>query len=196
MSKKGSNPPPPKGVVRPPPPPPPPPPRSVKGETTVRMGYSIPMPQNADQAELMQKLGYAWLQENAPERLARQNQRGAIGWLTNAALNGLRRGLPVKIYATDNLVAPGDHQNFVYLRPPTQPARTPERWVTLEDLPAGSLFETQDGIKAVKSEYRYSNSNAQPQCILLESGEYAHFEHGADTLVRPTAEPTPAEPNQ
>lgn len=57
-------------------------------------------------------------------------------------------------------------------------------WVTLDDLPPGYVFITQDGILAVKSEYHYSNGlDAQWRCILLGSGEYAHFENGNDTLV-------------
>lgn len=66
------------------------------------------------------------------DRLARrvveleQSQKGeAIGWLTNAALNELQRGHPAKLYAPDNLWAPGDVQNFVYLHPPA-PVAVPE----------------------------------------------------------------------
>lgn len=55
-------------------------------------------------------------------------------------------------------------------------------WVRLDDLPPGFLFLTQGGILAVKSEYHYSNGG-QWRCILLASGEYAHFEDGNDTLV-------------
>lgn len=57
-------------------------------------------------------------------------------------------------------------------------------WIELIDLLPGYVFETEDGILAVKSEYFYSNGNPQPQCILLASGEYAHFEGGPETLVR------------
>ena len=54
-------------------------------------------------------------------------------------------------------------------------------WVRLEDLPNGAIFETRDGIKAVKSEYRYPRG--APECALLASGEYAHFTgEGADEI--------------
>jgi len=71
---------------------------------------------------------------------------------------------------------------------PDAPARE-GKWVTLEELPEGALFETQDGIRAVKSEYRYGNRpNHGIECVLLASGEYAHFADNADqhnlTLVR------------
>lgn len=49
-------------------------------------------------------------------------------------------------------------------------------WTTLEELPEGALFETEDGVRAAKSEYRYGNEpGSQCQCVLLASGEYAHF---------------------
>ena len=55
----------------------------------------------------------------------------------------------------------------------------------LGDIPPGSLFETMDGIKAVKSEYYYGNDAAsQCQCVLLASGEYAHFKDKNDEKVR------------
>lgn len=52
---------------------------------------------------------------------------------------------------------------------------------TLHELRKGAVFATEDGIYAVKSEYRYSDG--QWQCILLESGEYAHFRDGNHTVV-------------
>jgi hypothetical protein len=56
---------------------------------------------------------------------------------------------------------------------------------TLDALRPGALFVTRDGIYAVKSEYRYSGApGSQWQCILLASGEYAHFPEGNKTLVR------------
>ena len=55
-------------------------------------------------------------------------------------------------------------------------------WVPLKDLREGALFKTRGGTYAVKSEYRYENGVCQ--CILLESGEYAHFKDGNETLVR------------
>ncbi|KKL55628.1 hypothetical protein LCGC14_2253500 [marine sediment metagenome] len=59
------------------------------------------------------------------------------------------------------------------------------KWVKLIDLREGAIFETQKGTLAVKSEYLYSNKpDSQCQCILIASGEYAHFEHKNDELVR------------
>ena len=46
---------------------------------------------------------------------------------------------------------------------------------TIEDLPVGSLFETNDGTKAVKSEYYQGD---MPLTILLDSGEYGGFING------------------
>lgn len=57
-----------------------------------------------------------------------------------------------------------------------------DKWITLKLLPSGSLFETKNGIKAIKSEYYYQNG--QCKCILLNSGEYAHFEEGNNTKVK------------
>lgn len=65
-----------------------------------------------------------------------------------------------------------------------------DMWIRLEDLPPGSLFETQSGIRAVKSEYHYS-AGGQCMCVLLASGEYAHFADGNDTLCRLTDAPPP-----
>ena len=48
-------------------------------------------------------------------------------------------------------------------------------WMALEDLPPGAVFETRDGVLAVKSEYHYGDSDTQSQCILLDGGEFAHF---------------------
>lgn len=56
-------------------------------------------------------------------------------------------------------------------------------WLPLGELRCGAIFETRDGIHAVKSEYWYDNGGA-PECILLGSGEYAHFPNGAAELVR------------
>jgi hypothetical protein len=53
---------------------------------------------------------------------------------------------------------------------------------TLDALRRGAVFMTRDGIAAVKSEYHYPNG--APQCVLLESGEYAHFPDGGATVVR------------
>ncbi|KKL83417.1 hypothetical protein LCGC14_1975010, partial [marine sediment metagenome] len=50
---------------------------------------------------------------------------------------------------------------------------------TLDSIPPGTVFSTNDGILAVKSEYRYgARQGDQWQCILLASGEYAHFFNG------------------
>lgn len=76
----------------------------------------------------------------------------------------------------------------------------PVSWVTLDELPPGCVFVTQDGVLAVKSEYKYNGEfNSQWRCILLASGEYAHFEQGNSTLVAaveiatPVAAPMPLE---
>lgn len=65
--------------------------------------------------------------------------------------------------------------------------RRVERWVKLMDLADGAIFETGGGIRAVKSEYTYPNGGIQ--CILLASGEYAHFcqgesSHGLSAALR------------
>lgn len=58
------------------------------------------------------------------------------------------------------------------------------KWVRLDDLRQGAIFETKDGILAMKTEYHTFNDCAQCDCYLLASGEAAHFEHGDDELVR------------
>jgi hypothetical protein len=45
-------------------------------------------------------------------------------------------------------------------------------WTTLDELPEGAIFETRDGIRAVKSEYHLTSGKVM--CILLASGEYLH----------------------
>lgn len=50
---------------------------------------------------------------------------------------------------------------------------TKGEWTTLAELPEGAVFETESGTRAVKSEYHYDNGACK--CILLDSGEYAHF---------------------
>jgi hypothetical protein len=53
----------------------------------------------------------------------------------------------------------------------------------LGDLPKGAIFETVNGgIRAVKSEYVYPDG--QCECVLLVSGEYAHFPDGNSEEVR------------
>lgn len=48
-----------------------------------------------------------------------------------------------------------------------------DMWTTLHALPKGAVFETEHGIRAVKSEYRYPSGGIE--CVLLASGEYANF---------------------
>jgi hypothetical protein len=56
---------------------------------------------------------------------------------------------------------------------------------TLGELRPGAVFVTKDGVLAVKSEYRYGNEpGSQCQCVLLASGEYAHFAAKNETEVR------------
>lgn len=71
--------------------------------------------------------------------------------------------------------------------------------VALKYLRPGALFVTPAGTYAVKSEYFYSTGmslNSQYQCILLESGEYAHFAEGNATLVREVRLPRLESDNQ
>ena len=66
-----------------------------------------------------------------------------------------------------------------------RPASKRDDWTTLGELRKGAIFETEDGIRAVKSEYHYGNEpGSQCQCVLLESGEYAHFPQKNRTRVR------------
>ena len=58
------------------------------------------------------------------------------------------------------------------------------KWTTLDDLRPGAVFITREGIKAVKSEYKYSDGQSQWECILLASGEFAHFPEKNQTEVR------------
>ena len=68
------------------------------------------------------------------------------------------------------------------------PDREKMHYTRLRNLREGAVFETKSGIKAVKSEYVYSNHpDSQCQCILLASGEYAHFDKGNDEWVRELA---------
>lgn len=69
---------------------------------------------------------------------------------------------------------------------------------TIGDLCPGAVFATGSGTYAVKSEYYYSTIdpvadergvNCQCQCILLESGEFAHFSHGNATIVWEVIQP-------
>jgi hypothetical protein len=56
-------------------------------------------------------------------------------------------------------------------------------WVTLASLPPGTIFITKEGVRAVKSEYHLTSG--QCECILLDSGEYAHFPNKNGELVSP-----------
>lgn len=58
-----------------------------------------------------------------------------------------------------------------------------DEWQTIADIPKGSIFETPDGILAVKSEY--TQPSGQSQCVLLSSGEYSGFEGGNTHRARP-----------
>ena len=58
------------------------------------------------------------------------------------------------------------------------------RWTTLDKLRPGAVFVTKDHIKAVKSKYKYGDGESQWECILLSSGEFAHFAKENDTEVR------------
>jgi hypothetical protein len=57
--------------------------------------------------------------------------------------------------------------------------------VRLKELRPGAVFVTRDGTYAVKSQYCYDNvPGSQCLCVLLETGEYAHFPDGNLTFVR------------
>jgi len=58
-----------------------------------------------------------------------------------------------------------------------------EKWVSLHELREGAIFETKDGIKAMKTEYQTFNGGTQCDCYLLESGEAAHFPNKDGELV-------------
>ena len=55
-------------------------------------------------------------------------------------------------------------------------------WTTLDKLLPGAIFRTRTGLLVVKSEYFYPN--CQSECILLASGEYAHFPEGNKVEVQ------------
>ena len=58
-----------------------------------------------------------------------------------------------------------------------------EEPITLDDLPKGSVFWVGK-VGAVKSEYKYTNDpDSQWQCVLLASGEYAHFPLKNQTVI-------------
>ena len=53
-----------------------------------------------------------------------------------------------------------------------------QEWIVLEELRPGAIFETRTGVRAVKSEYRYPYGGIE--CVLLASGEAAHFSKTGD----------------
>ncbi len=61
-----------------------------------------------------------------------------------------------------------------------------QEWITLEELRPGAIFETKNGIRAVKSEHIYyygpELTRSAPRCILL--GEYVLFVDREKTKVR------------
>jgi len=58
-------------------------------------------------------------------------------------------------------------------------------FVRLRNLREGAVFENLEGIRAVKSEYKYSNEPfSQSLCVLLASGEFAHFENKDEEWVK------------
>jgi len=63
-----------------------------------------------------------------------------------------------------------------------------EKWVALGELREGAIFETKDGIKAMKTEYHTFCGETQWNCYLLESGEAAHFPNKDSELVRELSE--------
>lgn len=54
----------------------------------------------------------------------------------------------------------------------------PGPWTTLFDLRSGAIFETRDGVFAVKT--RYHSKRGAIDCYLLESGESAWFDQPAN----------------
>lgn len=99
-----------------------------------------------------------------------------------------------KTYMPNHQSAECPHERLVDMKPDgvkrirpgrLEPKPDDSKWMWLKTLREGALFETKDGILAVKSEYVYSNQpDSQCQCILLASGEYAHFDKGNRELVR------------
>lgn len=75
-----------------------------------------------------------------------------------------------------------EKRSFKAVSPPPPPRMENGAWVRLEDLPTGAIFETKDGVKALKTEYHYDSGVCM--AVLLASGEYAHFKDKNETLVR------------
>ncbi len=83
--------------------------------------------------------------------------------------------------AADNNSLAAKTQDFVE----TNIIKPDDKWTTLQALPVGAVFETLTGTRAVKSEYHYSDEYPAIQCVLLASGEYAHFSpHGSTGFER------------
>ncbi len=60
-----------------------------------------------------------------------------------------------------------------------------QNWTTLAALQPGAIFETEDGVRAVKSAWPYSGEpDSQYLCVLLDSGKYGHFPQRNATKVR------------
>ena len=57
-------------------------------------------------------------------------------------------------------------------------------WIKLGELRNGAIFETRNGVRAMKTEYHTFNQESQCDCYLLESGEAAHFENKDHEEVR------------
>jgi len=57
--------------------------------------------------------------------------------------------------------------------------------IEIRELPAGSVFETDDGAQAVKSEYklRPNDPDSPTMSIIIGSGEFFHSDQGDDELV-------------
>lgn len=57
--------------------------------------------------------------------------------------------------------------------------------IEIRELPAGSIFETDDGTRAVKSEYklRPNDPDSPAMCIIIGSGEFFHSDQGDGELV-------------
>lgn len=61
---------------------------------------------------------------------------------------------------------------------------------TLDGIRKGAVFATEDGVYATKTEYKYGDeAGSQWMCILLESGEFAHFPDKNKTIVYEVIQP-------
>lgn len=57
-------------------------------------------------------------------------------------------------------------------------------FISLRKLRHGAIFETTNGIRAMKTEYRTFDGGKQCDCYLLASGEAAHFQNKDNEMVR------------